>query len=66
MTDPAVMSGTMRTLANGDVEGRITDPFGYITVITGVITAPGTWSISAVVIVPDGLKLPFLDDEGAG
>ena len=59
---PAVMSGTLVQLADGCVEGSITDPFGFITVISGVPTGlAGQWAISAVVIVPPDLQIAGFD-----
>lgn len=63
---PSVLSGTLRTLANGDIEAELRDAFGYLTRISGVPTGePGVWSIGAVVEVPAGLAIAFLDDEAA-
>lgn len=67
MSVPAVMSGTMRLTPGGELAGDIIDPFGMITRITGVPTvAPGVWAIRAVVVVPDDLRISFLDDEAPG
>jgi hypothetical protein len=66
MSVPAVMSGTMRLTPSGELAGTITDPFGFVTRISGIPTGePGVWAISAVVVVPADLRISFLDDEAA-
>jgi hypothetical protein len=62
MTDPSVMSGTLRLMADGRLVGEMVDVFHYITRIEGVRTGAGVWAISATVVVPEGLKIAWLDD----
>jgi hypothetical protein len=48
--------------------GRVTDVFGFIVDFTGVPwTQDGVrgWSVTAVVTAPEGLRIPFIDDDGA-
>jgi hypothetical protein len=65
MSDPpSVMSGHIRRQGSGLV-GVLNDPFGFITHLTGVLdpAVPGRWILTATVVVPEGLKVAFLDDE---
>jgi hypothetical protein len=61
----SAMRGFLRRTEAG-VAGVLTDTFGYQTHITGVPAREGGidgWAIEAIVVVPDGLKLPWEIDE---
>lgn len=64
------MSGTIftgwATLAGGVLTADLRDSLGFVTHITGTpVTRDGVrgWELSAVVVVPQGLSIPWLDDE---
>jgi hypothetical protein len=61
---PSVMSGHIRRQGSGLV-GVITDVFGIEQHVVGVAVpgSPGEWSVTVRVVIPDGLKVAFLDDE---
>lgn len=63
--DPSVWSGHA-AVVDGVLEAELIDTFGYITVVRGTPNATG-WTLSARVVVPEGLAIPWLDDpKGTG
>lgn len=62
--DPSSYTG-FATLSGGVLDARLTDLWGFVTVVHGtpeVRAGVRGWALTATVIVPDGLKLPW-DDE---
>ena len=63
--DPSSYTG-FATLSGGVLEARLTDVWGFITSIHGTPeTRAGVrgWALTATVIVPEGLKIPWETDE---
>jgi hypothetical protein len=56
-------TGTLRRDGDTDVVAEVTDCFGTVQRFTFRRDADGYALVDAAVVVPEGLRVPFLDDE---